>query len=69
MSMGNRKIHYSQLPSRIPLVGTIASYMAMDYYDCPDILRGIIYLVLFLAWAACIIDVIKSEPTKVKWDS
>jgi hypothetical protein len=60
-------VHYDNLPGRYPLTATICLVMAMDYYNVPDLFRGIVYFILVIAWIAALVKVWFSNPTKL-WE-
>jgi len=60
--MRNKKvISYSNLPTKLPLTGTIAIAVALDYYNAPNWLKVILYSYLTMIWIFKIIKVTKEK--------
>lgn len=61
----NKVIKGSNLPMKMPLLGSIVYLMAADYYNLPEWAWTCVILFLSLAWIVYIISIFKNEGVDV----
>jgi hypothetical protein len=52
-----RKIHRKNLPTRLPITPTLTIFLAMDYWNAPEWLFGVICFSAAIIWAAAIYSI------------
>jgi hypothetical protein len=52
-----RKIHRKNLPTILPITPTLTIFLAMDYWDAPEWLFGVVCFSLAIIWAATIYSI------------
>ena len=52
-----RKIHRKNLPTRLPITQTLTIFLAMDYWNAPEWLFGVICFSAAIIWAAAIYSI------------
>lgn len=63
-----RVIAFKNLPFRLPIGGTLVIVMALDYYNFPEIAKGIVYGLLALTWIAAIVGVVTQKQVNILED-
>lgn len=58
-------IKRKNLPANLPVIHTLFSLLALDYWNAPQWLYGAVAVVLFIAWVASIYSIIKEEQTDI----
>lgn len=58
-------ISYKNLPTRWPVVATIAWWLLLDRLDAPGWLWGTLGTLLVIAWVACIYNICVQEQVNV----
>ena len=57
----NRKF----LPTSLPLTSTLVFWLALDHWNAPGWLYGIVAFIMVIAWIVAIIAIYKEEPADV----
>jgi hypothetical protein len=52
-----RKIHHKNLPTKLPITPTLTIFLAMDYWDAPEWLFGVVCFSAAIIWAATIYSI------------
>ena len=52
-----RKIHHKNLPTTIRITPTITIFLAMDYWNAPEWLFGVVCFSLAIIWGATIYSI------------
>ena len=52
-----RKIHRKNLPTRLPITPTLTIFLAMDYWNAPEWVFGIVCFSAAIIWAAAIYSI------------
>ena len=52
-----RKIHRQNLPTRLPITPTLTIFLAMDYWDAPEWLFGVVCFSAAIIWGATIYSI------------
>lgn len=54
-------IKRSNLPKKLPVIGTLVMFLALDYWNAPQWLLGAMGILYLLIWCVIIISIIKEE--------
>lgn len=54
-------IKRSNLPKKLPVIGTLVMFLALDYWNAPQWLLGAMVILCILIWCVTIISIIKDE--------
>lgn len=54
-------IRVENLPTRLPLLPTLLIAIALDYFNAPQWLWGVVGFGAFLVWTICIIEMVYQE--------
>ena len=67
--MANETFHVSAKNRRFssPVLGTIVYGMAMDYYNAPQWLWGVVGVLVTLYWILCIAEIVLHKPKIVEF--
>lgn len=52
-----RKIHRQNLPTRLPITQTLTVFLAMDYWNAPEWLFGVVCFSAVIIWGATIYSI------------
>jgi|VirMetMinimDraft_7_1064189.scaffolds.fasta_scaffold320328_2 hypothetical protein len=52
-----RKIHRQNLPSKLPIIQTLTIFLAMDYWNAPEWVFGIVCFSAAILWVATIYSI------------
>lgn len=62
----SKVLHPSQLPTRLPIIGTLVAYMCMDMYDAPGWVIGMVWTLLGIIWICAIVAIYKEDQIKLR---
>lgn len=54
-------IKRNNLPKKLPVIGTLVMFLALDYWNAPQWLLGAMVILCVLIWCTTIISIIKDE--------
>lgn len=54
-------IKRNNLPKKLPVIGTLVMFLALDYWNAPQWLLGAMGILYLLIWCVIIISIIKEE--------
>ena len=52
-----RKIHHKNLPTRLPITPTLTIFLAMDYWNAPEWVFGVVCFSAAIIWGATIYSI------------
>ena len=52
-----KKIHHKNLPTRLPIPLTLSVFLAMDYWNAPEWVFGIVCFSAVIIWGATIYSI------------
>lgn len=54
-------IKRNNLPKKLPVIGTLVMFLALDYWNAPQWLLGAMVILCILIWCAIIYSIVKDE--------
>ena len=62
---GRRVLAAKNIPTRLPLLGTVAYSTALHYWGAPEWLWGVFVFLMAFVWVAVIVDMIASTEVEL----
>jgi uncharacterized membrane protein len=60
-----RKIHRQNLPSKMPIIQTLTVFLAMDYWNAPEWVFGIVCFSAAIIWGVAIHAIVTEKKEDV----